>query len=252
MKVAAYQAPLLGAGSMEAVDLIRAAVKACERAGVEILCCPEAILGGLADYAIDPFDFAIDVESGELDETLRPLSSACVTTIVGFTERSRSGRLFNSAAIFSGARVVGLYRKLHPAINRSVYEGGDRMPVFTINGLTFGIIICLDSTYVEPARTMASRGAEALFVLSNNGLPRHRATPELVADARGVDIARALEHGVFVIRADVAGDNSALASFGSSGIVSPHGTVLAAAEPSMTGLVIADIAPARALCHAIL
>ena len=51
MKVAAYQAPLLPAGSMEALGLIRDRVKWCETEGVDILCCPEAVLGGLADDA---------------------------------------------------------------------------------------------------------------------------------------------------------------------------------------------------------
>ena len=49
MRVAAYQAPLLPAGSMEALALIRKRVEWCEAEGVSILCCPEAILGGLAD-----------------------------------------------------------------------------------------------------------------------------------------------------------------------------------------------------------
>ena len=44
MKVAAYQAPLLKSGSMEAVGLIKTQI--------EILCCPEAILGGLADGTV--------------------------------------------------------------------------------------------------------------------------------------------------------------------------------------------------------
>lgn len=55
MKVAAYQAPLLPAGSMNrALRLIRGQITRCESAGVEILCCPEAVLGGLADYASHP------------------------------------------------------------------------------------------------------------------------------------------------------------------------------------------------------
>jgi 5-aminopentanamidase len=49
MKVAAYQAPLLSAGSMEALELIGDRVRWCETEGVDILCCPEAVLGGLAD-----------------------------------------------------------------------------------------------------------------------------------------------------------------------------------------------------------
>jgi len=49
MKLAAYHAPLLPAGSMEALKLIGDRVRWCATEGVDILCCPEAVLGGLAD-----------------------------------------------------------------------------------------------------------------------------------------------------------------------------------------------------------
>jgi hypothetical protein len=83
MKVAAYQAPLLPGGSMAALGLIRDRVKWCETAGVGILCCPEAVLGGLADDAECPADIAINVESGQLEPLLAPLASKSVTAIVG-------------------------------------------------------------------------------------------------------------------------------------------------------------------------
>ena len=118
-----------------------------------------------------------------------------------------------------------MYRKLHPAIRRSVYEAGDRAPVFTVGGLTFGIVICNDSNYPEPARIMASQGAAALFVPTNNGLPPRRRAG-VVAEARSADVARAMENGVSVIRADVAGRTGSLVSHGSSGIVDPDGVVL--------------------------
>ena len=44
MKVAAYQAPLLAAGSFQAIALMQERVVWCESEGVSILCCPEAIL----------------------------------------------------------------------------------------------------------------------------------------------------------------------------------------------------------------
>ena len=131
---------------MEALELIRKRVDWCEAAGVEILCCPEAVLGGLADNAACPADIAIDVERGQLSAALAPLASDTVTTILGFTEISRIGQLYNSAAIFHKGTVVGVYRKLYPAIRKSVYRAGGRIPVFTIGTLTFGIFICNDST----------------------------------------------------------------------------------------------------------
>ena len=242
MKVAAYQAPLLACGSMEeALGLIREQVDWCESAGVEILCCPEGILGGLADYAARPTAIAIDVEGGRLNAVLAPLASDRVTTILGLTEIDREGRLFNSAAVFHKGSVVGLYRKLYPAINRSVCEAGDKIPIFTVGELTFGILICLDSNYYEPARLMAAQGAAALFVPTNNGLPPTKAGPEIVDHARNVDIARAVENSVSVIRADVAGRAPDLVSYGSSGIVDPDGRVLQSGRRLEADLVVADI-----------
>ena len=124
MKVAAYQAPLLAAGSLEAIDLIQERVAWCESERVSILCCPEAILGGLSDYAEDPAWFAIRTDDGQLAKVLAPLTSDTVTSIVGFTELADDDQLYSAAAVFHQGRVAGLYRKLHPAIRRSVYSAG--------------------------------------------------------------------------------------------------------------------------------
>ena len=70
MRIAAYQAPLSAAGSLEALSLIRPRVEQCEAAGVAILCCPEAILGGLADYLEDPGLIAI--LSARIEAVLAP------------------------------------------------------------------------------------------------------------------------------------------------------------------------------------
>ena len=155
----------------EALEHIRARVAWCEAEGVEILCCPEAILGGLADYAPRPAQIAIDVERGQLDALLAPLASDTVTTILGFTEAGALRHLYNSAAVFHRGSVMGIYRKLHPAMRQSIYTAGDETPVFRVSGLTFGIVICNDSNYPEPARIMALQGASVLFVPTNNALP---------------------------------------------------------------------------------
>jgi predicted amidohydrolase len=148
VKVAAYQAPLLRSGSLEAVDLIRTRVEWCESHGVVILCCPEAILGGLADYAADPREFAIDA-------------------------------------------------------------------------------------------LMVSKGATALFIPTNNGLPPEKA--EVVAHARSVDIALAKENNIWVIRADVSGRTNGMVSYGTSGIIDPHGNVLQSPHQLTEELIVADL-----------
>jgi predicted amidohydrolase len=243
VKVAAYQAPLLPSGSLEALGLIRKQVEWCEANGVTILCCPEAILGGLADYAANPTEFAINARGDQLSTALALVASDTVTTIVGFTEITAAGRLYNAAAVFHKGSVIGLYRKLYPAINRSIYYAGDQMPVFQVGDLTFGILICNDSNYIEPARILASKGATALFIPTNNGLPPDKA--DVAAHARNIDIARAIENSVTVIRADVAGRTDSRVSYGSSGIVDSEGLVLQSARRLNEDLIVADLDPRR-------
>lgn len=221
MKVAAFQAPLPAAGSMEALEWIRECVLRCEQQEVTILCCPEAILGGLADDHHDPASFAI--ESTRLAEVLAPLTSDRVTTIVGFTEAADGG-WYNAAAVFHRGAVAGIYRKIHPAIRRSVYRAGRELPVFDADGLRFGIVICCDSTHPELARRIAGQGAAVLFVPTNNGMPESRGGARLAAEARKIDIAAAMEHRLWVVRADVAGRIGQVMSSGATGIVRPDGS----------------------------
>jgi predicted amidohydrolase len=230
MKVAAYQAPLHAIHSLEILELIRKQIDWCEVNDVELLCCPEAVLGGLADYSSEPTKFAFNVERGQLDQVLEPLASKSVTTIVGFTEVDAHDRLYNSAAVFHRGSVVGVYRKNHPFINKSVYEAGYAAPIFTIGGLTFGILICLDSNYQQPANTLIAKGATALFIPTNNGLPEERGGTELVSEARKADIKLAKENNAHIVRADVAGRSNGFVSYGASRIVDPSGKVLKAAR----------------------
>jgi len=241
MKVAAYQMPLLPAGSMAALSLIREQMARCEASGVSILCCPEAILGGLADDSEDPARFAMSVVSGQLEAALAPLASDLVATIVGFTERAEDGRLYNSAAVLERGAIAGVYRKQHPAINRSVYTAGRELPLFQVGGVRFGIVICFDSNFPELARSFAERGAALLFVPSNNGLPSAKGGPELVTESRRVDIAAAAANRLWVIRADVAGRCGDLVSFGSSAIVDPSGTVVQSASPLRDEVIVAEL-----------
>lgn len=228
---------------MEALMLIRRRVEQCEADNIAILCWPEAVLGGLADYSEDPTRFAITAD--RVGAVLAPLASKTVTTIVGFSELTEGGGLYNSAAVLHRGTVAGVYRKQHPAIRRSVYRAGSDAPVFHVGWLTFGILICYDSTFREPAAQMATRGATVLFVPTNNSLPRSRAGEDLVVQARASDVARATENGSWVIRADVAGHGAALASVGSSGIVRPDGSIALAAQAFSEEVLVADIGPSR-------
>ena len=152
-----------------------------------------------------------------------------------------AGTLYNTAAIFHHGEVLGLYRKVYPAENHSVYGAGTELPTFTIGSLTFGVIICNDTNYYEPAIVMASRGATVLFIPTNNCLPTGKA--DVVSRARSIQTARAVENGLTVVSADVAGNRGSFASHGSSNIIDPNGVVVASSRPFVEDLLIANIEP---------
>lgn len=247
MKVAAYQAPYLPFGSMEAVGLIGEQLAVCEAADVEILCCPEAILGGLAHESAgqSPADVALSVEDGELAAVLDPILSTPVTLIVGFTEHDSSGYLFSSAAVITGGDLVAVYRKVYAGY-RTVIRSGTELPVFTRGATPFGVMICNDMWYLEPARILAARGAAIIFVPSNSGHLRSPETAEkLRPRSEHLPVARAVENTTTVVVADIAGSQGDRCALGGSRIVDPDGVMLAAASISAHELVVADVEPQR-------
>ena len=247
MRVAAYQAPYLPFGSLDAVGLIEAQLTTCAREGVDLLCCPEAVLGGLAHESAgqSPADVALGVADGELARVLAPLTGSSVSLIVGFTERDEAGRLYNAAALIADGGLVAIYRKVFPGY-RTVIRAGTDLPVHRLGRASFGIMICNDIWYLEPARVLAARGAATIFVPTNSG---HLRGPDEAAALRSrgatLPVAHAVENTTTIVVADIAGERDGRRALGSSRIVDPDGTVLAEADPTDEALLIADVEDQR-------
>lgn len=242
MKLAAYQAPLLPAGAIDqALILIRDRVAGCEARGIAILCCPEGFLGGLADHVSDPTTIAFERGGDQLERVLAPAASDRVTTIVGFTEIDDQGRVFNAGAVFHRGRVIGVYRKHHPAIRRSVYDAGMAAPVFDIDGVRVGVLLCRDSTFDQPARRLVEQGATVLCIPTNNALSDPTVWPALRDETRAADVRLATSHGVTTVRSDVAGWAEGRSCAGTSAVTTPGGVRVTEARPYGLGMVVAEL-----------
>jgi predicted amidohydrolase len=243
VKVAAYQAPYLPFGSFEAVGLIEEQLVTCEAEQVEVLCCPEAIIGGLAHESDgqSPADVALGVDNGELAGVISALVGSPVTVIIGFTERDPVGNLFNSAAIVADGELAAIQRKVFPGY-RTVIRAGTELPVFDRGAAPFGVMICNDIWYLEPARVLAARGAATIFVPTNSGHVRPDADASgLRARGDNLPVARAVENSTSIVVADITGRQSSRRAIGCSRIVDPDGVVIAAADPDREALLIAEV-----------
>jgi predicted amidohydrolase len=136
-----------------------------------------------------------------------------------YDERDGAG-VFNTAVLIDRqGKLVGKYRKAY--LPREEIEAGltpgDETPVFETDFGSVGMMICWDVQYVEPAQSMALKGAEMI----------------LMPIWDGYDVlmkARALENHVYLV-ACCYGNPSA--------IIDPEGRVLAEAKDE--GIAVADI-----------
>lgn len=108
--------------------------------------------------------------------------------VAGIFERERQA-VYNTAVLIDrSGNVAGRYRKVYlprEEVEAGLTAGSD-YPVFQTDFGTIGIMICWDAEYPDPARALALRGAEIIF------LPAWGGDEKLVK-------ARALENHVYLV-----------------------------------------------------
>ena len=156
--------------------------KAALNGKADVVITPEGVLEG---YVINEVNKITESEEkAKIIEKFRQLAEpidgpyiqkACaladeldIYLILGFLE-SRGERLYNTAILIDpDGDIIARYSKTHFAqgyeINPEFYTPGDEYPVFDTPFGKVGIIICYDRQLPEPARIMAVKGAQILFV----------------------------------------------------------------------------------------
>lgn len=211
--------------------------------GITILCFPETFLAGYFSDADRCRANAWTIDSPQMTRLLAETADFPVMFIVGFNEL-RGEKLYNTAAVVDQGRLVGTYCKAFPCFAH--FTPGREAPVFHKDGCCFGVIICADGGYPEPARLLAMQGARVIFAPHYNYIG-----PENVIDhylhVRHDHIARAVENGVFFVRGNNVerGFQESLGyegiGYGDSYILDPNGQVMAAAGVRDEVLIWADI-----------
>lgn len=226
------------------------AVNQAARAGCKFLCLPETFLTGYGSKALVRRT-AIPLTDRRLMALARHAKRRKLVLLAGLNERRANGDIANTMAILHNGKVAGIYAKtmLTGGDIQSGYCVDDDLPVFSINGLTFGIIICHDSSFPEVAATMAWKGARVIFsphfnAISADRMDEHRIT------VRNNHIGIAAHNHVVLARANVVVHHwknqktgGVLLGYGDSTIFAPNGQPIVEAGLFSTKLITADIAP---------
>lgn len=215
-------------------------VRRSQRAGASLICFPEAYLQGYLCQRAHVEQFALSIDASQFQTFLDELPENSPTIVIGFIEAFDDGYA-NSVAIIQNRLVTGCYRKTHLLKSERMFTAGSSYPVFEADGLRFGVNICYDVNFREPAQAIRNKSADLLVCCANNMLP-YGVAAEWKDKHNLVRRERCRETGMWLLSSEVTGHRDDCVAWGPTAIIDPSGSIthqLALNEP---GLLIAEIA----------
>jgi predicted amidohydrolase len=222
------------------LDVLTAAVSGAQ---ADLVVAPELALSGYFFTSKGEVQRMAEEIPGPATERLsKAAARANCHVVVGMAERSGE-RLYNSAALIGPKGVVGVYRKVHLFFEEKLYftPGDLGFPLFDIQGVSVGMLVCFDHFFPEASRTLALQGAQIICHPSNLVLPEYGQLTTRV---------RSIENRVFWILANRFGteerNGKTLSYSGCSQITAENGQVLALAQAEGDVLTVVEVDPQRA------
>jgi NAD+ synthetase len=213
-----------------------AALVAEESPHADVVVFPEAALSG---YFLEGGVAEASLTTEELVQALGRPPADAADVVVGFYERWRR-RLYNSVAYLEPRSEGWAVRHVHRKMFLPTYgvfdearfvEPGRDVKAFDTRFGRFGMLICEEAWHSMPATILALDGAELLLVVSAS--PARDFAPSGAGRPANLDRwdrlapAMAVEHGVFVVVAQLTGSEGGKLFPGGSVAVGPDGQILA-------------------------
>lgn len=152
-----------------------------------------------------------------------------VNIIAGSVSDYRGGRLYNTSLVFDRqGSCIASYDKTHlfsPMGENRHYSPGNTLCTFELDGTKAGLIICYDLRFPELSRSLALKGTDVLFVVSQ--------WPDVrIPHLHTLGAARAIENQVYVACCNSCGRAGDTQYGGKSLLIDPQGRTIAVAEES--------------------
>jgi len=221
------------------LDAMQPWIKASREAGAAVVCFPEMNITGYSN--LKEIIGSAEPVPGPISRDLSNLSKNHeISILAGILERDATGRIFPSHLVIRPDGFVGIYRKLHIAPpEQENFTPGEKIPVFDVNGLRFGIQLCYDVHFPELSTQMAIKGAELIFIphASPRGTPKDKYRSWM----RHLT-ARAFDNSLFIVACNQAGDNGKGLDFpGIAVIIGPSGEVIEKNISGKESMVVLDL-----------
>ncbi len=215
------------------------ALHEADKQDIKIVSFPESFLTGYYSNAERARKNSFSIDSDEIKELLNKTRDIKAMFMVGFNEM-RGEKLYNTVLVAEQGKLIGTYSKAFPGY--SYFTPGRKFPVFEKDGVKFGVIICSDGGFIEPARILALKGASIIFAPHYNYI-KPKSLINHFKLVRSDHIARAVENSVWFVR----GNNVNLGKdrgleydgigYGDSYIVDPLGEIVVKSQRNVETLI---------------
>jgi len=238
MKIAAAQISCALGDFNANLSKVRDFAVLAKKSGNQLIVFPEMIDTGYSMPVIQKH--AKKWSEGAVPELQKIAKEISIGIVAGISDRDGDA-IFN-AQVFLNAQgeIVAKYRKTHlvtaaPLDERVCLSPGNEFVSCKLGKFTVGLSICYDLRFPEMARTLVVE-RRANVILNSSAWPVVRAE-----HLRILALARAVENQSYFIIANRVGTDDGVTFAGSSLIVDPSGTILAAASPDREELIQAEI-----------
>lgn len=218
--------------------IIESAMRAADQ-GAQLVCFPECYLQGYTTDERQARQRAIDVSSDLFTEILKRLAEVPPLLVIGMIEKE-GDKLYITAVVVKQGELLGCYRKVKLAPFESVFESGEQVPIFEVEGLRFGINICYDTNFSECAAAIANQGAHLMVCPCYNMLSYGNAE-KWKPKHNTIRAERTVETGLWLISADVTGEREGQISYGPTALIDSQGTIVTQVPLLEEGMIVHEI-----------
>jgi predicted amidohydrolase len=136
---------------------------------LDFICFPEAYLSGYTPDTIRANAIALD--DTRIIKFIRKYKKMDTVILVGLSEK-KGEKIYNTQMVIYQGELLGAYHKTMLTDFDKIYFDTDlTLPIFEAKGVPFGVVICHDTSFVEPALYLRWKGARLLFTPHFNNLP---------------------------------------------------------------------------------
>jgi predicted amidohydrolase len=211
-------------------------LKTAESLGLDFLCFPECCLTG---YRRDFHNIVWDEVAQALDKLQEAVIIEGIPIAVG-TPFLEAGRLYNAAIVISANHRLKYFKNSLTEFDKQYFAEGKEVLSFEVAKIKCGLLICRDQNDPRLTQEYARAGTRVVFLLAAHYYPPAEARRK-VDKNRALPIARAVENGLFVAKANAVGSQGDYISLGHSMIVDPEGSVLCEADENEEKLLCRDL-----------